>query len=111
MQTLDVLLQVSGLTPGRVAAIIPGILGLISVVLGWMALARSASRPGPARTKAIVALVLALTCVVLSGMHLVRTTGGFGTGSGKAGAIVAMVIGTVGLVMGGRAWSRFRFNK
>jgi hypothetical protein len=109
MQTLDVLLQVSGLTPGRVAAIIPGIIGLVSVVIGWMALARAAT--GTGRTKAIVALVLAITCVLLSGWHLARTTGGFGTGSGRAGAIVAMVIGLTGLILGSRALMRLRVNK
>ena len=111
MQSLlhvDLFLQVRGITPGRAAALLPAVMGLISVVIGWLALARSAGRTGSGRLKAIIALVLGLTGIVLSGLHLARATGAIGTGSGRLGAIVAMVLGLIGVVLGGLALARSR---
>jgi hypothetical protein len=104
----DLFLQVSGITPGRAAAIVPAVIGLISVVIGWLALIRSAGRIGSGRLKAIVALVAGLICVVISGLHLARATGDIGTGSGQLGAIVAMVLGVIGMAFGGLALARTR---
>lgn len=101
-------LQVSGLTPGRAAAILPAVMGLISFVIGWLALACSANQIGSGRLKAIVALVVGLTGVILSGLHLTRATGAIGTGSGRLGAIVALVLGLIGMVLGGLALARSR---
>jgi hypothetical protein len=98
----DLLLQISGITPGRAAAILPAVMGLVSVVIGWLALARSG------RLKAIAALVVGLIGIVLSGLHLARATGGIGTGSGRLGAIVALVLGLTGMVLGGLALVRSR---
>ena len=69
------------------------VVGLISVVIGGLSLARSAGRfgTGSGRTGAIVAAVVGLIGIVLAGLHLANSTGGFGTGSGRAGAIVAIV--------------------
>jgi len=41
--------------------------------------------------------------MVLSVVHLRSSTGGFGTGSGRAGAIVALVLGLIGMNLGGPA--------
>jgi hypothetical protein len=92
----------------RIASIVTGIVGLISVVLGRQALTRSNGPIGSRRPKAIAALVVGLSCVSLSILHLVLSTGGFGTGSGKLGAIVAMVVGLTGTVLGGLALARSR---
>jgi FtsH-binding integral membrane protein len=98
-----------GTTPGRLASIAAGVVGLISVVIGWLALARSASRINSGRLMSIVALTVGLVGVILSGLHLIRSAGNaFGTGSGRLGAIVALVIGLVGMVLGGRALARSR---
>lgn len=102
------ILQVSGLTSGRAATILPAIMGLISVIIGWRALARSAGRVGASRLMVILALVLGLIDMVLSGLHLTRITTGLGTGSGKLGAIVAFVLGVIGMVLGVLAWGRSR---
>ena len=102
------LLQVTGLTPGRAAALLPGILGLISVILGSMALTRTAGTTGPGRLRATISLVLAMTAIVLSVIHLSRATGGYGTGSGWLGAIVAFVMGLIGAILGGLAIARSR---
>jgi len=101
-------LQVSGITSGRAAALLPAMVGLISVIVGWLALARSACRIRSGRFKAIVALVMGLIGIVLSGLHLVRASGGIGTGSGRLGATVALVVGLIGMVLGGLALARFR---
>ncbi len=105
---VDLFLQVSGITPGRAAAILPAVVGLISVVIGWLALARSAGRIGSGRLKAIVALVVGLIGMVLSGLHLASATGDIGTGSGRLGAIVALVLGLIGMVLGELALARYR---
>jgi FtsH-binding integral membrane protein len=111
MQSLlqvGIFLQVRGITPGRAATILPAVLGLISVIIGCMALARSARRIESRRLKAIVALVAGLTGIVLSVLHLARATGGFGTGSGRLGAIVALVLALTGTVLGALALARSR---
>jgi Family of unknown function (DUF6223) len=46
--------------------------------------------------------------MVLSGLHLARSSGGIGTGSGRLGAIVALVVGLIGTVLGGLALARSR---
>jgi FtsH-binding integral membrane protein len=96
-----------GTTSGRLAALAAGVVGLISVVIGW--LARSARRNGSKRLMSIVALAVGLTGVILSALHLVRSAGNaFGTGSGRLGAIVALIIGLTGMVLGGLALARSR---
>ncbi|MFC0773341.1 DUF6223 family protein [Terrimonas alba] len=104
------LLQVSGITPGRAAALLSAGVGLISVVIGRLALIRSTRGISSGRLMGIVALVLGLVSMVLSVLQLARTTGGFGTGKGRAGAVVALVIGLIGIVLGGLALARFRRN-
>lgn len=105
MQSLlefNTLLQVYGMTPGRAVAIIPVVLGLVSVITGWFTVARSASRIGYGRLGAIASFATGLIGIILSGTHLIRTTGsGIGTGSGRLGAFVALVLGLVGIVLSG----------
>jgi hypothetical protein len=96
------------ITLWRLASIVTGVAGLISVVIGRQALARSTGTIGSSRPKAIAALVVGLICVMLSILHLILSTGGFGTGSGKLGAIVAMAIGLIGTILGGLALTRAR---
>jgi hypothetical protein len=111
MQSLlqdSLFLQVSGITPGRTAAILSAVVGLISVLTGWLALARSARPTGFGRTAGIVALLVGLIGMILSGLHLARATGDFGTGSGRLGAIVALVLGLIGMILGGLALARSR---
>jgi hypothetical protein len=102
-----------GITPGRARALVAVAAGLISLVIGGLAMARSAGRigTGNGRAGAIVALVLGLTGMVLSVVHLGNSTGGFGTGSGRAGAIVALVLGLIGINLGGLALARSRRSR
>jgi len=56
----------------------------------------------------MIAGSLGLICIVLAGIHIANTTGGFGTGGGKAGAIVAIVLGLIATILSGIALTRFR---
>ena len=102
-----------GITNGRAMAIMAAVVGLISLVVGGLALSRSAGRigTGNGRAGAIVALLLGLIGMVLSVVHLGSSTGGFGTGSGRAGAIVALVLGLIGMNLGGLALARSRRSR
>ncbi len=95
-----------GTTPGRARALAGAAVGLISLIIGGLALAR-AGRSDTGRTAAIVALVLGVIALILSVVHLAGSTG-FGTGGGRAGAIVALVLALIGTSLGGLALSRSR---
>lgn len=96
------------ITAGRLTSIAIGMLGLISLVIGRQALARSTASMRSRRPKAIATLVIGLTVVVLSVLHLSLSNGGLGTGSGKLGAIVAMLLGLIGSGLGCMALVRSR---
>jgi hypothetical protein len=102
-----------GITNGRARALVGAVVGLISLVTGGLALARSTGRfgAGNGRAGAIVALALGLIGMVLSVAHLGGSTGGFGSGSGRAGAIVALVLGLIGMNLGGLALARSRRSR
>ncbi|MGH9935670.1 MAG: DUF6223 family protein [Blastocatellia bacterium] len=110
---VDLTEGVIGITNGRARAIVAAVVGLISLVVGGLALARSAGRigAGNGRAGAIVALALGLIGMVLSVAHLGSSTGGFGAGSGRAGAIVALVLGLIGMNLGGLALARSRRSR
>ncbi len=94
----------AGLTSGRAKALLGGVVGLMSLLMGWRTKVRSAEGTGSKRTAAIVALVLGLTGILLSVLHLSTSVGAvFGSGSGKAGAIVALVLSLLGTTFGGLA--------
>lgn len=115
MATADVTVAAGGYGPdsGRFGAIVAAVVGLTSVAIGGLALARSTDRVGRGnrRVGAIAALVFGLVGVVLSVLHLANSTGGFGTGDGRAGAIVALVVGLVGMNLGGLALARSRRHR
>jgi hypothetical protein len=101
-----------GIGSGRLVPGVAAVVGLIGVVLGGLALARSADRIGTGKVNgrgvAIAAGVAGLIGVVVGGLHAANSAGGFGTGNGLAGAIVAMVLGLISMVLGGRALARSR---
>jgi hypothetical protein len=99
-----IILQVTGITSGRAAALLPVGLGLISVIIGWIALSRSRAQIRNARSTSIIAFSLGLIATILSVLHLIRTSEStIGTGSGRLGAIVALVVGTIGIFLAARA--------
>ncbi|HEV8283641.1 MAG TPA: DUF6223 family protein [Chitinophagaceae bacterium] len=92
---------VTGLTAGRAKSLVGVFAGLISLIIGWRAKARSAHGAGIGKPWVITALVLGLLAIVLSVVHLGTTPGGFGTGGGKAGSIVALAVGLIGTILSG----------
>src|SRR5262249_61844962 len=72
-----------GITNGRARALVAAAVGLISLVVGGLALARSAGRlgTGNGRAGAVAALAVGRSGMVRSVVHLGSSTGGFGTGS------------------------------
>jgi hypothetical protein len=95
---------------GRTVPTVAAVVGLISVIIGGLALARSGGRfgAGNGRSGTIAALVLGLISVIVGGLHGANAAGGLGTGNGLAGAVVALVLGLIGMVLGGLAMTRFR---
>ncbi|WP_369253188.1 DUF6223 family protein [Geodermatophilus amargosae] len=87
---------------GRSVPTAAAVVGLVSVVVGGLALARSA------RTAALVALVAGPAGAVVGGLHAVNAAGGLGTGNGLAGAVVAVALGLAGTVLGASALVRSR---
>jgi hypothetical protein len=104
------LIAATGIGSGRLLPTIAAVAGLIGVVLGGLALARSAARigTGNGRRGAIAAGGAGLISVVVGGLHSANSAGGFGTGNGLAGAIVAMVLGLIAMVLAGLALARSR---
>jgi hypothetical protein len=87
---------VRGVTPARVIGLAELLLGILSIVLA----VRAKKRSSIAGTK--TALTLGLLAIACSIVHFVTTAGAvFGSGSGKAGAILAIVLSLVGIIRSG----------
>ncbi len=101
---------VYGLTPRRFWATAAAGLALVGVVVGVLALRRSADRMGigNGRLGAIVALAAGLIALVSGGLNLAIATGGPGTGNGVVGGAAALVLGLMGMAFGGLALARSR---
>ncbi|SCG60244.1 DUF6223 family protein [Micromonospora humi] len=89
---------------GRVGATAFALVSLASVIIGGLAV----RRVGAGRRRAPLALAVGVVGLVLSASHLALTTEGFGTGQGRAGAIVGVVLGLVGVGLGALALARSR---
>ena len=99
-----------GLTPRRFWATAAAGLALTGVVIGGMALRRSARHigTGNGRLGAIVALAAGLIALVNGGLNLAMATGGPGTGNGVVGGAAALMLGLIGMALGGLALARSR---
>jgi hypothetical protein len=98
------------LTADRLWASSAAVLALVGVVIGGLALARSAGRKGPGngRNGAIVALVAGLIAAIIGGLVLATADGGPGTGNGVVGAFAALVLGLIAMAEGGLFLARSR---
>jgi uncharacterized protein DUF6223 len=101
---------VYGPTPRRLWATAAAAVAVVGVVIGGLALARSASRFGTTsgRLGAIVALAAGLIAVVNGALNLAMANGGPGTGNGVVGGAAAFVLGLIALALGGLAQARLR---
>lgn len=89
-----------GMTSGRLVATLAAVLGVIGVVIGGFALAGrlgSSGRYG--------AIACGLIAAAVGGLR-VATAGGIGTGGGRAGAIIALVLGLIAIGLGVFALAR-----
>ncbi|HEX7153176.1 MAG TPA: DUF6223 family protein [Thermoanaerobaculia bacterium] len=89
---------------GRFGSVVAIVAGLIGVVLGALAVARSAGQ----RRRAIVTLVLGPIGLLIGGLVVATAGGGVGTGNGVGGAVLAMVVGLIAIILGGLALARSR---
>ena len=97
---------VSGLTLRRFWATGAAAVALLGVVIGGLALARSADATG--RLEAMVALAAGLIAMVNGGLNLAMANGGPGSGNGVVGGAAALVLGLIALALGGLAQARLR---
>lgn len=94
---------------GRLVPTVAALVGLIGVVLGGLALARPARNGAGSKPLGAIASGLAgLTSAAVGGLHAANSAGGFGTGNGLAGAIAAIMMGLISMVLAGLALARFR---
>ena len=101
---------VYGVTPRRLWATAAAGLALVGVVIGGLALRRSAARIGTGNGGwgANVAVAVGLIALVNGGLNLAIATGGPGTGNGVVGGAAALVLGLIGMALGGLALTRSR---
>lgn len=102
---------VSGITAGRARSLVGGFIGVVCLVIGWRAKSLSSKGDTNVRTGALWALLLGSIGLALGVMHLSLTAGAvFGSGSGKAGAIVGVVLNAVGIVLAALALKKGNEN-
>jgi hypothetical protein len=101
---------VYGLTSKRQFALVALGMALISVVFGWRAFRKSASRISTLDSKngPIIAIFIGLIAVIGGGLNLAAANGGPGSGNGVLGSAQALVLGLVGMFLGGLTLIRFR---
>ena len=95
-----------GMTAGRLVATSAALIALIGAVAGGLALLRPAGIFGTSIVR-LVAIVAGLIGAAVGG-YVVATTAAFGTGGGRAGAIVALGLGVSAIALGGMALARSR---
>ncbi|MGW5212261.1 DUF6223 family protein [Streptomyces sp. NPDC004051] len=98
------------LTTGRLVGTTAALVALAGVVIGGLALARSAGRTGTGnrRNRAVAALVAGLAGMVIGALNLAVADGGPGTGNGVVGGALALVLGLIAAVCGRLALARSR---
>jgi hypothetical protein len=98
------------LTAGRFWSLVAGGLGLVGVVIGVLALIRSAGSTSPRsrQGRAAAAIIAGVLGAVIGGLVVASADGGPGTGSGVVGGFMALLIGLIALVLGGLALTRSR---
>ena len=100
---------VYGLTLRRLWATAAAAVALVGVIIGGLALARSASRFGTTqRLGSTAALAAGVIAVVNGGLNLSMANGGPGTGNGVVGAAAAFVLGLIAVALGALAQVRVR---
>ena len=89
---------------GRTVPTVAAVVGLVGVVFGTLAVIR----PLLFRVGGPISIILGLISIFVGGLHAAYAAGGVGTGNGIAGAIVAAVLGLLGIALGTLAFFRSR---
>lgn len=85
--------------PGRFIATVSGVIGLISAIFAGVNLFRAPKSPEGQRRRANIAGIVGLAVSVYGVIHLAIFTGDFGTGDGRAGAIISIVLGLITAIL------------
>ncbi len=94
---------------GRAGSVAALLLGMVSVLLGGLALARANRRaPRNGLNGALAGLALGLTGVAVSLLLLAGPAGDVGTGDGRGGAVAALAVCALGAGVGAVAAARSR---
>jgi heme/copper-type cytochrome/quinol oxidase subunit 3 len=100
-------LAASNIGSGRLLPTVAALIGLAGVFTGrWAMIHSRRAENRKVRSGALLALVSGLISLAIGMLHAVNSAGGFGTGNGLAGAIVAMILGLTALVFGRLALAR-----
>ncbi|MEV0900528.1 DUF6223 family protein [Actinoplanes sp. NPDC049802] len=94
--------DVYAMSGGRIGAGLAAAAGLAGVIAGGRALARTSRRP------AILSLAAAVFALIGGAIVVATSDSGIGTGNGRGGAYLAVLLGTISLVLGGLAMTRAR---
>jgi hypothetical protein len=94
-------------TPGRLVASVASLVGVFGVAAGALSLAR-ARRSGNAPRRGNLALLAGLISMAVGGLVVATAKGGLGTGHGLGGGVVALVMGSVSVVLAGLTRTRTR---
>ncbi|QLY29602.1 DUF6223 family protein [Nocardia huaxiensis] len=84
---------------GRFGATLAAGIALVGIGIGLLARRRS-QRGAGGRVEAVLAQAVAVTALSLGVWHWARSADGFGTGNGRAGAILATLIAVIGVGLG-----------
>lgn len=87
---------------GRTLPTVAAVVGLVAVIAGGIALVRRSW----GKYGRLAAIILGSIALVVGGLHASYAAGGVGTGNGLAGAVVAIALGAVGILLGVLAFVR-----
>jgi hypothetical protein len=96
------------MSPGRIGAIVAGLLALTGLLIGAQALRRQKAGADTGRRGAVAALVAGLVGIIIGTTVVATSAGGLGTGNGRGGGYVAIILGTIALILGSLALTRAR---
>lgn len=95
-----------GVGSGRLIPLVAGILALFGVWLGRKAVKNAGKRSDLKYLQ--IALLLSISATCLAIVHASNAQGGVGTGNGLAGAVIAMLIGLIGVLQCVFAWMKMK---
>ncbi len=97
------------ITTGRIWSTVDAFVGLMNAIFAGLSLSRAIRRIGNGgRNGAIISVVVALVVIVYAFIHMTMFHGDFGTGDGRAAAVIAIVMGIISIVLAGITLIRSR---